>query len=296
MTPSHSANTAAAAHIAKPNTGKLATSLPAAISGTRAVTTENLNGRSGPGTSYSVILVIPKGATVTHTGSTSGTWVKVTYAGKALWVSSTYLTTVGTKVYRWATANVNVRTGPSTAYRSLGVASAWEKMEYLGKNQNGFSYVSSSRGKGWVSNSYLSTVQNYAVSVYGTLRRGQSAYFLLQNKTVYEAKTRLPNHSLYLRPDKTWWSFVIPSSSSLDSVVAERMDIRKDVYTATLAQLDDWERYDPRQPLDDQNYNRKIVKDQDRKLAYVYVAGKKIGEYLLKNGIKVKGGDYLQRY
>ena len=42
------------------------------------VTTANLNLRTGPSTSYQVILVIPKGAQVEVTGY-SGNWAKVTY-------------------------------------------------------------------------------------------------------------------------------------------------------------------------------------------------------------------------
>lgn len=54
-------------------------------------TTANLNLRTGPGTTYSVILVIPKGAEVSILDGNS-TWNKVIYGGKTGFVHSNYLT------------------------------------------------------------------------------------------------------------------------------------------------------------------------------------------------------------
>jgi peptidoglycan/xylan/chitin deacetylase (PgdA/CDA1 family) len=59
------------------------------------ITTEELNLRSGPSTSYSIIAVMPPGARVTVL-SVSGSWAKVTYSGKTGYAHTAYLVKEGT--------------------------------------------------------------------------------------------------------------------------------------------------------------------------------------------------------
>lgn len=120
------------------------------------VTTANLNMRTGPGTSYSVILVIPNGSTVTVT-EYSGVWAKVTYSGKTGYCHTSYLKdpTTSTET-RYTTANLNMRTGPGTNYsvilvipngasvQVISTANGWAKIIYNGKT-------------GYASTAYLST-------------------------------------------------------------------------------------------------------------------------------------------
>ncbi len=55
-------------------------------------TTENVNLRTGDGTSYDKLLTIPKGSTVLlHTVNLWGTWAKVTYNGTTGWLKDEYL-------------------------------------------------------------------------------------------------------------------------------------------------------------------------------------------------------------
>jgi peptidoglycan/xylan/chitin deacetylase (PgdA/CDA1 family) len=110
------------------------------------VTTANLNLRSGPGTSYAVIAVIPKGTSVT-VQSTVGNWAKVTYSGKTGYSSMSYLVPVSTSVndFRITTANLNFRSGPGTTFPILAVipkgttvnviseSNGWAKFTYAGK-------------------------------------------------------------------------------------------------------------------------------------------------------------------
>ncbi len=56
-------------------------------------TTNNLNMRSGPGTNYNTVLVIPKGSIVQVIGS-QGNWYNIIYNGTKGWASSDYLTEV----------------------------------------------------------------------------------------------------------------------------------------------------------------------------------------------------------
>jgi uncharacterized protein YraI len=60
-----------------------------------ARTTTSLNLRSGPSTSSRVLLVMPSGATVTLTGSSSGGFLGVVYNGTSGWAFSTYLSSGG---------------------------------------------------------------------------------------------------------------------------------------------------------------------------------------------------------
>ncbi|MFC0581355.1 SH3 domain-containing protein [Micrococcoides hystricis] len=135
---------------------------------------------------------------------------------------------------------------------------------------------------------------NPGVAVYGTLRKGQSAYFLLNGKTSAEHKTKITNHVMYLRPDQRWWSFILPRTNST-GVVAEEMIIKPSLYSSTLRALDEWERFDPNKPLANQTYNRKYVTLANGRKAWSYVASSSMQNYLKNNGILVKSGDYLRR-
>ncbi len=93
------------------------------------LTTGNVNFRTGPSTSYSVIDVIPNGTTITLYGLTSG-WYEAEYNGRRGFVSGSYVEItyssdssdgdgseensepIGRGV---TTGNVNFRTGPSTS-------------------------------------------------------------------------------------------------------------------------------------------------------------------------------------
>ncbi|MBK7857676.1 MAG: SH3 domain-containing protein [Archangiaceae bacterium] len=65
--------------------------------GSVLATTGNLNLRTGPGTSYSIRLVIPKGAhVVTQSAAASNGWYNIKYNGTIGWSSGTYLKLVST--------------------------------------------------------------------------------------------------------------------------------------------------------------------------------------------------------
>lgn len=197
--------------------------------------------------------------------------------------------------YRWTTAKVNLRTGSGTTHKSLGLVPANERVTYL-KTANGWSNVVSSRGTGWISNKLLDQQGQHSFAVYGTLRKGQSAYYILKGKTSKETKTTIASHRMYLQPNKTWLSYVIPSNSASDKVVVERMEIKPASYRSTVVDMDKWERFDPNKPLADQNYNRVLVTDKEGHKSWAYLGSKKIGAYLAKNGIRVTSGDYLKRF
>ncbi|OIH83807.1 hypothetical protein BLJ79_13975 [Arthrobacter sp. UCD-GKA] len=237
---------------------------------------------------------------------TSGGWTGIRTGGGNGWVPTSTLSTstIGPTTakppapkatYRWTTATVNIRKGSGTSHKSLGKVPANERVTYL-KTANGWSNVVSSKGTGWISNQYLDKEGQHSFAVYGTLRKGQSAYYILKGKTSKETKTTIASHRMYLQPNKTWLSYVIPSKSAADKVVVERMEIKPASYRATVVNMDKWERFNPNKPLADQNYNRVLVTDRDGHRSWAYLGSKKIGAYLTKNGIRVTSGDYLKRF
>ncbi|MGB4590027.1 MAG: SH3 domain-containing protein [Clostridiaceae bacterium] len=132
------------------------------------MTTGNLNMRSGAGTTYGILLTIPKGTTLSLQ-SVEGKWAKVSYGGKTGYVSTDYLQVVnvtppvvpvappaGTDT-RMTTGNLNMRSGAGTTFSILltipkgttisvqSVEGKWAKVSYGGKT-------------GYVSTDYLQVV------------------------------------------------------------------------------------------------------------------------------------------
>lgn len=92
--------------------------------GAYAITVDQLNLRSGPGTGYSVMRSIPCGAwAYVNAGPYNSSWYKVTYAGKTGYAHGAYLiqgstaSRICTSATAVATAGLNLRSGPATSYR-----------------------------------------------------------------------------------------------------------------------------------------------------------------------------------
>ncbi|GAA1858390.1 hypothetical protein GCM10009715_02380 [Paeniglutamicibacter psychrophenolicus] len=136
----------------------VAAALPASVR-----TTANLNLRTGPSTGYRILVTIPKGTTVKVLSRASNGWYKVSYAGRTGWVSNYYVTAVGSSspgalpASVRTTANLNLRTGPSTAYRILLTIPRGTSVKVLSRASNGWYKVSYAGRTGWVSNSYVTT-------------------------------------------------------------------------------------------------------------------------------------------
>lgn len=138
------------------STSYLTSTAPGTPSGTIRYTTGNLNLRTGPGTSYSIILVIPKGAPVEVLSSADG-WARVNYGGKTGYVSTSYLTGTSPGVtVRYTTANLNLRTGPSTGYSIILTIPRGSQVEVL-SSAGGWAKVNYSGRTGYVSEAYLSS-------------------------------------------------------------------------------------------------------------------------------------------
>lgn len=115
-------------------------------------TTANLNVRSGPGTEFTKIGLIPKDELVDVKYTESG----FAYIGKGRWVCSRYLAQY-TDDLEWkatTTANLNMRKGPSTQYRSIGILRKGTKVDVL-REENGWFEVKWNKKTFWLSGMYL---------------------------------------------------------------------------------------------------------------------------------------------
>ena len=121
--------------------------------------TSNLNMRTGAGTSYGVITVIPNGAKVEVLESANG-WDKVVYNGNTGWASSTYLSAdsqtppAAVTLYKSTKYNLNMRTGPGTGYARVLTIPAGAQVQVL-ETSGGWDKVVYNGSTGWSSNEFL---------------------------------------------------------------------------------------------------------------------------------------------
>lgn len=126
--------------------------------------TTNVNVRSGPGNSYSVLTVMKSGTTTSSLG-TSGNWTKVTVNGKTGYVYNKYLTsgsnapstpTTSTSKTVYVTASaLNVRSGAGTSYSVIGSLSKGKAASVVGTSGNWYK-IKYGSGYGYISASYTS--------------------------------------------------------------------------------------------------------------------------------------------
>ncbi len=134
-------------------------------------TTAGLNLREGPGTSFSVIRVIPGGATVEVTGEGQFGFLPVTYSGSSGYASAEYLTAGGGSSNggsdsgtasgptgtRYTTARLNLRSGPGTSYGTIATMPAGAAVSLTGETSNGFSKLTWNGTTGWSATQFLGT-------------------------------------------------------------------------------------------------------------------------------------------
>ena len=126
----------------------------AVVAAAAATTTANLNLRSGPGTNYDVLLVIPDGATVNTTGAVQNGFSRLTYNGTTGWSASQYLAAAST------TATVidgalNLRSSPSTSSSVVTVMPDGATVTITGGLANGFYPVTYGALSGYAFAQYL---------------------------------------------------------------------------------------------------------------------------------------------
>lgn len=143
---------------------------PQAAEAAATSTTTSLNLRSGPGTKYGVILVMPAGASLKITGSYNKGFYPVRYQGTKGWAAADYLSSGGgggsssqessysssSTGTAYATTSLNLRSGPSTGDGVVLVMRSGSAVTLTGQASNGFVSVDYNGTSGWAYESYLS--------------------------------------------------------------------------------------------------------------------------------------------
>ena len=141
-------------------------SAPSPARAASVTATASVNLRSGPGTSYAVITVIPNGATVETTGAAQAGFYPVTYSGRSGFVSANYLSSGGSGSGTVSSGGptgtryvidgaLNFRSGPSTADAVIGVLPNGAAVQLTGESANGFAGVTYNGRRGWAFAQYL---------------------------------------------------------------------------------------------------------------------------------------------
>lgn len=128
--------------------------------------TANLNLRSGPSLRDAVRVVVKRGTKLSLTGKVSGGYAQVSYAGKTLWASSSYLTSSAgsssalpkvTGQVR-ATTALMIRTSSSATFTNLGDVPRGTILDVTGVKDNGMAQVIYKDAVRWVNGGYLTPV------------------------------------------------------------------------------------------------------------------------------------------
>jgi uncharacterized protein YraI len=136
----------------------LPTSADAAGQTGPARATDDLNLRSGPGTGYKVLRLIPNGAQVNLNGRMENGYQDVTYDGTPGWAHGDYLKALGSAPpsgVAYTSSSLNLRSGPSTGHQVLRVMPAGAKLDLSGNQENGFWYVTYQGQAGWAYGDYI---------------------------------------------------------------------------------------------------------------------------------------------
>jgi uncharacterized protein YraI len=137
---------------------------PPSTSGPSATVIDGaLNLRSGAGTGYGVIAVMPDGATVTLTGQSSGSWLSISYNGRSGWAHGDFLSTGGNAPTAPAesignattSAALNMRAGAGSGNSLLLVVPRGATVSLTSNESNGYTQVTYNGTTGWVLTSYL---------------------------------------------------------------------------------------------------------------------------------------------
>ncbi len=129
----------------------------------RAMTTDALNLRAGPGASHPVMVVMPRSTRVTFTGETTNGYRAVVFGAYRGWASGEYLTggatsstptpaPGGTAV---TTDVLNLRAGAGVSHAVVSTMPARSRVVLTGQISGGFHAVSFNGRTGWASAAYL---------------------------------------------------------------------------------------------------------------------------------------------
>ncbi|MHB1008963.1 MAG: C40 family peptidase [Propionibacteriaceae bacterium] len=145
---------------------------PAAVADSVMTATTTVNVRAGASTGTPVVGVLQPGTSVTATGPSMNGWTKITFNGRAAYVSTAYLrsaasttaTTLSSSTSTTATTleAVNVRTGPDLASSVWTVFPKGKTITVTGVTQNGYHQLTDGH---WVSSAWITVVSTLAIPV-----------------------------------------------------------------------------------------------------------------------------------
>jgi uncharacterized protein YraI len=128
------------------------------ISGS-AWTADYVNLRSGPGTGYTVLRVVPKGSQIGTSTTVRNGFRYVSHEGQTGWMADAYISATNPDDqggnYRTTTANLNLRKEPSTSAPVLTVIPKGERVQLLHTQVGSFLNVNYGGYQGWVHKDYL---------------------------------------------------------------------------------------------------------------------------------------------
>lgn len=148
--------------------------LPAtAAPSTQVTATVNLNIRSEPSTSASIVGGLQPGQTVTETGRVRG-WSKITFDHRSAWVASQYLrrggnlppppSRIAAGAVRITSTALNLRLGAGPEYRVVAVLPEGTRVTATGRAARGYAEVRRGSTRGWASLRYLVRLAGAPVS------------------------------------------------------------------------------------------------------------------------------------
>lgn len=138
-----------------------------------ATTTAGVYLRSGKGTNYSTLALLPKSTTVTVTDTSSSGWYGVSYNGQSGYISSQYLalsesassaesTTSTSTASAWTTAGVYLRSGRSTDSAAVALLNQYTPVTITDTSDSNWYGVTADGKSGYIYSKYVKTASGTA--------------------------------------------------------------------------------------------------------------------------------------
>ena len=150
-----------------------------------AVANTDVNVRTGPGTSYSIVTQFAAGTPVQTTGVTSGGWTQIVYEGADRWLFSEYITlgSGGTGGSGSTTTNAQVRTTDVLYLRAegyfgatiIGKVPADSVVDVTGETTDAYTQVVYQGQTGWIASRYTVPVTTAAYTYSDSTLTSQQA-------------------------------------------------------------------------------------------------------------------------
>lgn len=183
-----------------------------------------LNVRTGPSTGYSTVGAANSNERYVFTGKTSGTWKEIWFDGNARWIyaSSSYVSNQNAECGGVTASALNVRSGPSTGYRIVGVipkGSHWSVTGVSGSWRRIW-FASEAR---WVHGSYLdqsAPVPNIELSDFSINGGADTTYSRFVNLSVVASVSPAAYYRVSESADfsgSTWQAYISNISFTLSA-------------------------------------------------------------------------------